>query len=287
MDKWRCPKIMGVLNVTPDSFYDGGCYFGIDVAVAHAEQMVEEGADIIDIGGESTRPKQVYDSISGKPKVCSVSLEEELRRVIPIIEVITKRFPEVPVSIDTVKAEVARQAVTAGASYINDISGFRDDAMRRVAVETGVKICVVHMLGTPDTMQESPHYPNGVVKTLIDWFEEQTKLLIREGIRREQIIIDPGIGFGKTVADNIEILQNLHKLRALGFPVLVGVSRKSFMMKILKKPSEELLSATLSINTLLSIQGVEILRVHDVAAHSDMMRLMEMMHMKKAPQTRD
>lgn len=246
---------MGILNVTSDSCYDGGRYLQQEQAIGHGFKLYEDGADLLDIGGESTRP-------GADP----VSEEEELRRVIPVIEGLRPHLP-IPISIDTMKAAVAEQAVAAGASLINDVTGFADPAMRQVAANTGVYVCVVHMQGTPRTMQANPHYPEGVVVHLLNWFEERIDLLIHEGVKEENIILDPGIGFGKTVAHNIEILQNLAELQALGFPLLVGTSRKDFMRKITGRDRDELLPTTIAVNTLLMMEEVDILRVHDVLEH--------------------
>ncbi len=248
-------KIMGILNVTPDSCYDGGRYFSIDNAVSHALKLHEDGADILDIGGESTRPGAEQ-----------VSEEEELRRVIPVIQAIRSQLA-VPLSIDTMKAGVAEQAVAAGACLINDVNGFRDPAMRQVAANLGVQVCIMHMLGTPKTMQADPQYPDGVMSHIYDFFDEQIDLLLDAGVEEQNIILDPGIGFGKTVAHNIEILQNLPELREMGFPVLLGTSRKDFMRKITGKDRNELLPTTIAVNSLMMMDDVDILRVHDVAEH--------------------
>ena len=246
---------MGILNVTPDSCYDGGRYLDYDDAIGHGLKLFEDGADLLDIGGESTRP-------GADP----VSEEEELRRVIPVIEELRLQLP-IPISIDTVKAGVAEKAVAAGASIINDVTGFSDPAMRQVAANSGVHLCVVHSQGSPKTMQNNPQYPEGVVPHILNWFEERIELLIYEGVREDRIILDPGIGFGKTVAHNLEILQNLPEFKSLGFPILIGISRKDFMRKITGKDREELLPTTIAINTLMMMEEVEILRVHDVAEH--------------------
>lgn len=258
-------QLMGVVNVTTDSFYDGGRHLDAESAVRHALKLEADGADILDIGGESTW-------ITSTP----VELEEELRRTIPVIRELKARS-SLPLSIDTTKPEVAKAAVEAGASFINDISGFRSAEMRRVAAETGATLCVVHMLGTPKTMQINPSYPRGVVETITLWFEEQVELLTRDGVEKEKIILDPGIGFGKTIAHNYEILLNLGKFRSIGFPILLGTSRKSFIYKVLGLPpdSKEVLAASTILNTLMMQSGVEILRVHDVAEHRNALELLE------------
>ena len=259
-------QLMGILNVTPDSCYDQGRWFEHSIAIQHGIQMSREGADWIDIGGESTRP--------GAP---AVSEEEELRRIIPVIKELKKEI-STPLSIDTLKAKVAEAAVEAGASLINDVSGFRDPAMRQVAASSQLPICVMHMLETPATMQNNPQYPQGIIPFLLDWFKERVDLLLDAGINEQHIILDPGIGFGKTVADNVEIVHNLHKIKALGFPVLIGLSRKSFLGKIIHKTYPDLLPVTLAVNTIALLAHVNIIRVHDVAEHRDLIDLMTVMY---------
>lgn len=250
-------KIMGIINVTPDSFYDNSRYFTIDQAVASALKMKDDGADILDIGGESTRP--------GAPMI---SQEEELKRVIPVIEAIAHTV-DLPISIDTTKPAVAKAAIKAGATFINDVTGFENKEMVNLACEYNLDICVMHMQGTPQTMQIKPFYEEGIVPYLLNWFKVKTDYLVRSGINPQRIFLDPGIGFGKTVADNLEIVHNLPKLKQLGFAVLLGASRKSFLSKILNKPTAELLSATLAINTIAITSQVDIIRVHDVKEHRD------------------
>lgn len=256
---------MGILNITPDSFYGNSRCLQTEDAIARGIQYANTGADILDIGGESTRPG-----------AAQVSEEEELNRVIPVIRAL-KEKTSCQLSIDTIKPNIAAAAVDAGASLINDVSGFRDPAMREVAAAKDVQICVMHMQGTPQTMQLNPHYPEGIIPHLLKWFDSQIELLIRSGIKENQIIIDPGIGFGKTIADNLEIIQNLPGLKSMGFPVLLGVSRKSFMQKILKKSPEELLSETLAINTIAIMAGVDVIRVHDVVEHRGIIDLLAML----------
>jgi dihydropteroate synthase len=255
-------KLMGILNVTPDSSYDKGRWFQPHEAITRGIEIYQQGADILDIGGESTRPG-----------AASIPEEEELKRVLPVLRVLSSQLP-IPISIDTVKPKVAEAAMQAGASFINDVSGFRDPAMRRLAAESGVPICVMHMHETPETMQLNPCYPNGITSFLLAWFTQQIDLLIQSGVKESQIILDPGIGFGKTIAHNIEIVQNLHKIKALGFPVLIGLSRKSFLGKIINKTYEGLLPASLTVNTLAIQAQVDILRVHDVAEHRDLIDIM-------------
>lgn len=255
-------KIMGILNATPDSFYEKSRCSTFDAAVQRGIKIVEEGADVIDIGGESTRPGA--DTVEEK---------EEIERVISIIQEMKKRYP-IPISLDTRKAAVVKAGLECGIDWINDISGFTDPLMREMAASSQVKICLMHMQGTPETMQSNPFYEEGVIEHLICWFDKQIKLLIKDGVKENNIVIDPGIGFGKTVADNLKIIHNLPRLKAMGFPVLLGISRKSFMSKLLNKPASDLLAATLIMNTAALILGkVDYLRVHDVREHVDMVNL--------------
>jgi dihydropteroate synthase len=251
------PLLMGILNSTPDSFSDGGKYSTVDLAVEHGLRLVEEGADILDIGGESTRP-------GAEP----VSLEEELRRVIPVIERLAG-LVKIPISIDTSKAEVARQALRSGAGIVNDISGLRfDERMIEVCVENPCGVICMHIQGTPQTMQIEPHY-NNVVEDLCHDFFERLNALEMAGLPRERIVIDPGLGFGKTAQHNLEILSNISRFHQLGRPVLIGHSRKRFLQKVLQRTMDERLYGTIGVSIALAEQGVEILRVHDVGANRD------------------
>jgi len=254
-------KLIGIVNCTPDSFYDGGRYDPVEQAL----RLAEEGADILDIGGESSRP--------GAAPVAE-SVEKE--RVLPVIRAIHCQL-SLPISIDTYHPAVAEAALEAGASFINDISGLRDPAMRRLAADSGAQVCVMHMHGEPKTMQESPSYPNGVVQTVLDFFARRVDQLLECGVKEEQIVLDPGIGFGKTVDHNVEIVNNLSLFKRLGFPILFGASRKSFMTKILKKPANDLLSATMVVNTIALRAGADLIRVHDVREHRDLIDLLEYM----------
>ncbi|MBB63497.1 MAG: dihydropteroate synthase [Waddliaceae bacterium] len=255
-------SIMGILNVTPDSFFDGGQHDSLANALQFALEMVDQGADIIDIGGESTRPGAV-----------KVSIEEEKRRVLPLIQALSDRIT-VPLSIDTRNAETAREALDLGASYINDVSGFSDPAMQELAASTDAKLVVMHMQKDPTNMQNNPLYPEGVIDHIIQWMEIRVEELLSRGVNKDQIILDPGIGFGKTVAHNLEILHNLHRFKDLGFPILVGASRKSFLRNLLQKPTEDLLSGTVVAHTLAVQNAANIIRVHDVSAHRDMLILL-------------
>ncbi len=253
--------IMGVLNITPDSFSDGGDFFDPAAAVAQAEKMAADGADIIDIGGESTRP--FSDSVPEK---------EELRRVIPVIKSIAPTVT-VPISIDTQKAAVAKKALDAGASIINDISALKNDpAMGPLAAKSGVPLILMHMKGAPKTMQKAPHYDDlvGEISTFLQTAAEKA---LDAGVAREQIILDPGIGFGKTFAHNFELLNQLHAFKALDFPLLVGASRKAFIRQTVKAPGAEdispqhpdVLAGTLAASVAAALGGAAIVRVHDVA----------------------
>jgi dihydropteroate synthase len=246
--------VMGVLNVTPDSFSDGGLYFDKQLAIDRALQMVEEGADIIDIGGESTRP-------FSDP----VPLEEELRRVIPVIEAIAPKVA-VPISIDTYKAKVASEALQAGASIVNDISGLRfDPDLAKVVSENGAGLILMHIKGTPKTMQLDPHYED-VILEIKQYLKENIKKAESEGVHPDSIVIDPGIGFGKKLNHNLEIFRRLRELEELGKPILVGPSRKSFIGEILGVPVSERLYGTLGAVAYCALKGVHIVRVHDVKA---------------------
>jgi dihydropteroate synthase len=248
---------MGIVNVTPDSFSDGGQYLDHGLAVEHAAQLVAMGADLLDIGGESTRP-------GASP----VPIDEELRRVIPVIERIANRTT-VPLAIDTRKAEVARRALDAGAVIVNDVSGLTfDPAIASVCARAGAGVICMHMQGTPATMQQNPHYDD-VLAEVAAYLAERVDAMEQGGIPRERIVIDPGIGFGKTAAHNLTILQNVDRFRAVGRPVLIGHSRKRFLGKLLGRPVDELLAGTIGVAIALAVEGVDILRVHDVKATRD------------------
>ncbi len=247
--------VMGILNVTPDSFYDGGRYADTQSAVQRALQMVQEGADIIDIGGESTRP-------GSQP----VPEEEELRRVIPVIEAVRAQV-DVPISIDTTKSSVAVRALQAGACLVNDISGLGfDPHMAQVVAEHGAMCCIMHIQGTPQTMQVNPQYAD-VVGDISAYFEQRLALAERAGIARNRIWLDPGIGFGKRVEHNLEILRRLREFTRFGLPLLIGVSRKSFIGKVLGDlPVAERLEGTAAAVAVAIMNGANVVRVHDVQA---------------------
>jgi dihydropteroate synthase len=244
--------LMGVLNVTPDSFSDGGLFLNKEKAISHGLRMVEEGADIIDIGGESTRP-------GSKP----LELEEELRRVIPVIEFITKEV-NVPISIDTYKSNVAQRAIEAGAKMINDISGLHlDPSLAKVAAKEDVPLVLMHIRGTPETMQKDVHY-DSLFSEILQYLKDSIQRAESAGLDPRQIIIDPGIGFGKTVEDNLLIIKNLYEFRILGKPILLGTSRKSFIGKILNTEAGDRLEGTLSSIAIGVLNGAHIIRSHDV-----------------------
>jgi len=251
--KREAPLIMGILNVTPDSFYDGGYYYSKDAACKRAGEIYSQGAHIIDVGGMSTRP-------GSKP----VSVDEELERTIPVIEYISKNY-DILISIDTYRSGVAKRALDCGASLINDISGLTfDSSMAGIASASKASIIIMHMQGTPENMQENPAYKD-VVDEIYDFLYTQAENAVSEGVKRERIIVDPGIGFGKNLDHNLQILAGLSDFADMGYPVLVGVSRKSFIGNILGGiPVEERLEGSLAAAVVASINGAGILRVHDV-----------------------
>lgn len=259
---------MGVLNVTPNSFSDGGKFVDVEHAVAHAHEMAAAGADIIDVGGESTRPG-----------AAPVSAEEELRRVLPVVEDLAKlvatRQSPITISVDTTKAVVAERALATGARIVNDISALRiDERMANVVRDAGAGLVLMHMQGTPETMQQAPQYAE-VVTDVLGFLRARVASAIDRGIAREQIAVDPGIGFGKTVEHNLKLLAHLDEFRSLGCPVLVGASRKSFLGKVLGRETNERLWGSLAAAVWAVAHGANVLRVHDVAETVDMVRLIE------------
>jgi dihydropteroate synthase len=249
---------MGVLNVTPDSFSDGGEFIGVEPAVAQAEKMFDEGAQVIDVGGESTRP-------GSDP----VSPEEELRRVLPVIEGMVSARPDSIVSIDTYRSAVAEAALDAGAKAVNDVTALGDPRMAGLMAERGCPIILMHMLGEPKSMQQHPRYED-VVREVRDFLAERAQQAIRAGVQLENIILDPGIGFGKTLEHNLKLLKRLDSLVGLGFPVLVGVSRKSFLGKITgSEGPKSRLFGTVAANVLAYERGASLFRVHDVRANKE------------------
>ncbi len=252
------PVLMGVLNVTPDSFSDGGEFFGVEPAVAQAEKMFDEGAQVIDVGGESTRP-------GSDP----VSPEEELRRVLPVIQAMLSARPDSMVSIDTYRSSIAEAALDAGAGAVNDVTALGDPRMAGLMAERGCPIILMHMLGEPKNMQQHPHYED-VVRDVRDFLAERAQQALRAGVKLENIILDPGIGFGKTPEHNLKLLKRLDSLVELGFPVLVGVSRKSFLGKITgSEDPKSRLFGTVAANVLAYERGASLFRVHDVRANKE------------------
>ncbi len=250
----RLPAVMGVLNVTPDSFSDGGRFFGRDTAVAQGRRLVEEGAAIVDVGGESTRPGAAV-----------VPEEEEMARTIPVVEALVEST-NAAISIDTAKAAVAAAAVEAGAEVVNDVTGLTGDPeMAALVAKTGVGVCVMHMRGTPRTMQDDPRYDD-VLAEVRAYLEERRARLIEAGVEADQIAIDPGIGFGKTVEHNLTLLGAADQLCDTGAPVVVGHSRKSFIGRVLGDLEADRGPGTIGVSLALARRGVHVLRVHDVAA---------------------
>ena len=245
------PLIMGILNITPDSFSDGGQYLTLDEALKRAHQMIEEGVDIIDIGGESTRP-------GSEP----VSADEELKRITPIIEALKKKS-DIAISVDTYKPQVMKVVIGMDVAMINDVYALSQPGAIDIIKQSHVGICLMHMQGTPKTMQQNPHYTN-VVSEVKLFLEARAKHLMSEGIDKSRIILDPGFGFGKTFEHNIELLQQLESFQTLKLPLLVGLSRKSFIRKILNGDYDDHLSGSISAAIFSVIKGAKILRVHDV-----------------------
>lgn len=246
------PLIMAIINVTNDSFSDGGRFLKVDKAVEHALKLLAENADILDIGGESSRPGAL-----------EISLNEELDRVIPVIEKI-RQESDACISIDTRKPVVMREAISAGATFINDISALNDLETLSIVANLQVPVCLMHMQGIPSSMQRDPNYPLGVISQIDAFFEFQINRCLRAGIKKEFIILDPGFGFGKTVQHNLQIIQDLNKFKRHGLPILLGVSRKSTIGHILNKPANERLFGSITLSTLAMLNGMNIVRTHDV-----------------------
>ncbi len=257
---FNTPKIMGIVNVTPDSFSDGGKYFSVDDAVNHALKLIDEGADIIDIGGESTRP-------GSDP----VSLEEELRRTIPVVKNIHQQRKDVIISIDTTKSEVAKQALDSGAQIINDISGLTfDEKMIDIAKEYNSGVVIMHIKGNPKTMQENPEYSD-VVKEVYDFLLVQSIKAKQNDI--DKIIVDPGIGFGKRIEDNFTLIKNLDYFQSLGYPVMIGLSKKSFIGKTLNLDNDQREIGTIILETISVIKSARIIRTHNVKYCNQLVKL--------------
>ncbi|MFA0084244.1 dihydropteroate synthase [Vibrio sp. 10N.261.51.F12] len=262
------PQVMGILNVTPDSFSDGGKFNSIENALVQAASMIQSGVSIIDVGGESTRP--------GAPEV---TLEEELARVIPVIKAIREQS-DVWISIDTSKAEVMRAAVDAGADIINDVRALQEPGALEVAAATNVPICLMHMQGQPKTMQANPSYDDllGDVQVFL---EERVAACEAVGIKREKLILDPGFGFGKTLDHNYHLLAHLDKFQQFGLPVLAGMSRKSMVFKLLDKAPHDTMVGSVTCAALAALKGAQIIRVHDTQETIEAMAIVSMMHKNK------
>ena len=247
------PRVMGIVNVTPDSFSDGGKYAATNLAVEHALKLVAEGAAILDIGGESTRPNAT-----------PVGLQQELDRVIPVIEALVSQV-NIPISIDTYKPQVMQAAISAGASMVNDVRALQEHGALEVVAKSNVGVCLMHMQGTPQTMQDNPHY-NDVVNNVIAFLQERLQASIHEGVPASRILLDPGFGFGKTRAHNIALIQQLESFAALGQPLLVGLSRKSVLGQMTGNDVDARLYASIAASVIAAMKGAKILRVHDVKA---------------------
>lgn len=254
------PHVMGILNCTPDSFSDGGVFFARDAALSRAHAMVAEGADIIDVGGESTRP-------GAEP----VSAAEEIERVVPVIERLARDI-DVPISIDSAKPEVMRAACAAGAAFINDVTALRANGALAAAARLNVPVCLMHMQGEPRTMQQQPRYVD-VVAEVVAFLRERAEAAIGAGVPRAGVVLDPGFGFGKTAAHNLRLLRGLRAVAELGFPVLAGLSRKSMIGQLLGLPVERRLHASVALALLAVQNGASIVRVHDVGPTVEALRM--------------
>ncbi|WP_406609184.1 dihydropteroate synthase [Agarivorans sp. JK6] len=266
--QFKRPVIMGILNVTPDSFSDGGSYVSHEQALARVEQMLNEGADIIDVGGESTRPG-----------AADVSLTVELQRTVGVIKAIKQRF-DCLVSIDTNKAQVMQQAVEAGADIINDVCALTNPGALEVAADLRVPVCIMHMQGKPRSMQVNPQYDN-VVSEVITYLMQRVESCVAAGIVESNIIVDPGFGFGKTLDHNFQLLAQLNEFKQLGLPILAGVSRKSMFGKLLGKSPDSLMAASVAGAVLAAQQGAHIFRVHDVQETADALNVYSKVQMSK------
>lgn len=257
------PLIMGVLNATPDSFSDGGCFLDPHYATMRVERMIAEGADIIDVGGESSRPGASV-----------VSCDEELARVLPIIECI-REISDICISIDTQKADVMKAAVKAGASFINDIYALQGVGALPVVAELDVPVCIMHMRGLPCNMQVNPHYANGIIDEINHFFEQRIESCLQAGITRERLILDPGFGFGKTVAHNLSLMNGLAAFQQHGLPLLIGVSRKSTLGTITQQPVDARGPAGIASAVFAALQGVRIIRTHDVGETHQALQMLD------------
>lgn len=255
-------KVMGILNVTPDSFSDGGQFHCFDSALKQVEQMVVNGVDIIDIGGESTRPG-----------AAEVSVQDEIVRVIPLLKAIKSRF-DINVSIDTSKSEVMSEAITYGADMINDVRALQNKGCLEVVAQSNIDVCLMHMQGMPRTMQENPQY-NDIIDDILEFFKQRIHCCEQSGINKERLVLDPGFGFGKTLAHNYEVLAQFAQFKSLGLPVLAGISRKSMIGNLLNREVNERLAGSLAAAIVAVQQGANIIRVHDVRESVDAMNILK------------
>jgi dihydropteroate synthase len=255
------PVVMGILNVTPDSFSDGGRFTALDTAVEHGRKMLEEGAVIIDIGGESTRPGAAL-----------VSADEEIRRVVPVVERLAKAFPEAVISVDTSKPDVIRKAVAAGAGLINDVRALTEPGALEAAAPSSCALCLMHMQGDPRTMQQAPSYVD-VVKEVKAFLDARAQACRAAGVSADRLLIDPGIGFGKTVEHNLELLRHLRELASGDAPVLVGMSRKSLVGALTGRPTGDRVYGSVALAVIAALNGARIIRAHDVAATVDALKI--------------
>ena len=267
-------QIVAVLNMSPDSFFKASSRTSFEEALAYSRQLIEAGADILDIGGESTRPATPFHQKQGP--LVEVSEDEELQRIIPLIKALRAEFPSQKLSVDTRRTQIAQEALSLGVHFINHVCDSVDPQLARVLSEfPESRLVLCHMRGQPQNMQAGNFHEGPIVPYLREWFETQIALLTKHGVSASQIILDPGIGFGKRKPDqDLEILKGIPELKALGFPVFIGLSRKSFMGQILNKKAEDLLPATLVMNTYALLQGADYIRVHDVREHRDLVSLL-------------
>ncbi|OCA52539.1 dihydropteroate synthase [Photorhabdus namnaonensis] len=256
------PQIMGILNVTPDSFSDGGAHNTLDMALRHAEKMINEGAAIIDIGGESTRPG-----------ADEVSEQEEVERVVPVVEALAQRF-NIWISVDTSKALVMSESAKAGAHLINDIRALQEPGALESAAKSGLPVCLMHMKGQPRTMQDAPHYEN-LLSEVKQFFTEQIERCVMAGIAKDKLVLDPGFGFGKNLTHNYQLLAHLNQFHQFGLPVLAGMSRKSMIGQLLHVPPQERVVGSVACAVIASMQGAQIIRVHDVKETVQAMQIVE------------
>jgi dihydropteroate synthase len=256
---YTTPLVMGVVNITPDSFSDGGLYASTDDAVLHAVRLIEEGADILDIGGESTRPGSA-----------PVGVEEELRRVLPVVQALENKG--IPISVDTSKPEVMRATIKAGATMINDINALQSPGALEVVADGDVTVCLMHMQGKPKYMQSDPQYKD-VITEIKDFLQQRIEAVKAAGIAQERIVIDPGFGFGKALKHNLKLLRHLDQFTDMGMPILAGLSRKSMLREITGSKKDDLVYSSVSAALLAAINGAKILRVHDVKATKDALKI--------------